>query len=194
MSTVAIRTATSSDRGPVTAALTLAFSGDPAARWAWPDPQQYLACFPEFVAALGGQAFEGQTAYCVDGFAGAALWLRPGVAPDEDALIALFQRSVPEPDQADVFAVLKQMGSYHPSEPHWYLPLIGVDPAHQRQGLGSALMEHALRECDRDHLPAYLESSNPANISLYQRHGFELLGTIRAGASPPISPMLRQPR
>jgi hypothetical protein len=55
-------------------------------------------------------------------------------------------------------------------------------------------MEHALRRCDREGLPAYLESSNPRNIPLYQRHGFEVLGTIQLDASPPITPMLRAPR
>ena len=86
------------------------------------------------------------------------------------------------------------MGRYHPSEPHWYLPLMGVDPFHQGRGLGSALMQHALVPCDRDHALAYLESTNPKNIPLYERHGFELLGTIQVGTSPPIFPMLRKPR
>lgn len=91
-------------------------------------------------------------------------------------------------------AVFERMGSYHPQEPHWYLPLIGVDPTHHGQGYGSALMQHALLSCDRDHTPAYLESSNPRNIPLYQRHGFEALGTIQARASPPLFPMIRKPR
>jgi ribosomal protein S18 acetylase RimI-like enzyme len=86
------------------------------------------------------------------------------------------------------------MGKYHPQEPHWYLPLIGVDPAHQGKGFGSALLGHALEICDRDHLPAYLESSNPLNIPLYRRHGFELLDTLQVGSSPPVFPMLRPAR
>jgi len=86
------------------------------------------------------------------------------------------------------------MGSYHPTEPHWYLPFIGVDPARQGNGHGSALMEHALTRCDREQKLAYLESSNPRNIPLYQRHGFEVLGTIQVGSSPPLAPMLRRPR
>ena len=56
------------------------------------------------------------------------------------------------------------MSSYHPSEPHWYLPLIGVDPALHGKGYGSALMEYALIQCDRDQKVAYLESSNPKKI------------------------------
>jgi GNAT superfamily N-acetyltransferase len=67
-----------------------------------------------------------------------------------------------------VFAVFEHMRRYHPSQPHWYLPLIGVDPVHQRKGYGSALLQHVLLQCDRDHAPAYLESTNPANIRLYE--------------------------
>jgi ribosomal protein S18 acetylase RimI-like enzyme len=62
------------------------------------------------------------------------------------------------------------------------------------RGLGSVLMRRGLERCDKDHLPAYLESSNPRNISLYERHGFEIIGRIQAGASPTLTPMLRRPR
>ena len=130
----------------------------------------------------------------MDDYSGAALWLSPGVDPDDEALAGLIQRSVPEHRLEEVFAVFQQMDDYHPNEPHWYLPLIGVDPAQQSRGYGSALIEHALIQCDRDQKLAYLESSNPKNISLHKRHGFELLGTIQVGTSPPICPMLRKPR
>jgi ribosomal protein S18 acetylase RimI-like enzyme len=86
------------------------------------------------------------------------------------------------------------MRGYHPSEPHWYLPLIGVDPFQQGSGLGSALMRHALARCDSEGKPAFLESSNPKNVPLYERHGFEVLGRIQAGASPTLFPMLRKAR
>jgi ribosomal protein S18 acetylase RimI-like enzyme len=189
-----ITTATASDAEHAIAVLTLAFSSDPPCRWAWPDPQQYLASFPGFVRALGGRAFEQGTAYCLHGYTGAALWLPPGVQPDEEAVIALFQRTMAEAAREHIFVVFEQMGSYHPAEPHWYLPLIGVDPAHQGRGYGSALLRHALTVCDRDGTPAYLESTSPESIPLYERHGFEVLGTIQVGASPPIFPMLRRPR
>jgi ribosomal protein S18 acetylase RimI-like enzyme len=194
MTTLTIKTATASDTDPAIAVLALAFSADPAARWAYADPQQYLMHFPNFVRAFGGKAFAHGSAYYVDGYAGAALWLPPEIHPDEDALIPLLQRTVAEPVQKDLFAVFEQMGRYHPSGPHWYLPLIGVDPSQQGKGYGSALMHHALIPCDRDSQCAYLESSNPKNIPLYERHGFQLLGTIQVGTSPPIYPMLRKPR
>jgi GNAT superfamily N-acetyltransferase len=97
-------------------------------------------------------------------------------------------------NQQNIFAFLEQMDSYHPSEPHWYLPMIGVDPAKQGNGYGSALLKHALERCDREGKLAYRESSSPKSVPLYQRHGFELRGTIQVSASPPLFPMLRKPR
>ncbi len=171
--------------------IVLAFSGDPAARWTYPEPQQYLTHFPAIVRAFGGKAIDHGTGQHLSGFTGAALWLPPGVLPDEEALEGALRASVAPSLLAEVFAVFERMGSYHPAEPHWYLPLIGVDPAQQGQGHGSALLRHMLSRCDREHAPAYLESSNPANIPLYQRHGFEVVDTIQVGSSPPIFPMLR---
>jgi ribosomal protein S18 acetylase RimI-like enzyme len=175
-------------------AVVLAFSADPAARWLYPDSQQYLTNFPSFVKAFAGAAFEHASAYCIDHYSGVALWLPPGIHPDEKALVGLLERTVRERDRADVFAVLEQMDRYHPAEPHWYLPMIGVDPAKQGNGFGSALLKHALERCDVEDKLAYLESSSPQNIPLYERHGFELLGTIQEGSSPPVFPMLRKPR
>jgi ribosomal protein S18 acetylase RimI-like enzyme len=194
MTTPAINTATVSDEAPAIAVVVLAFSADPAVRWTWPDPNQYLMHFPSFVRAFGGNAFAHESAYYVDGYAGAALWLPPAIRPDEDAMMTLLQRTGSAQVQKDGCAVFEQMGRYHPREPHWYLPFLGVDPFHQGKGYGAVLMQHALIPCDSDHTLAYLESSNPKNIPLYERHGFELLGTIQVGTSPPIFPMLRTPR
>src|ERR1700730_17416039 len=40
---------------------------------------------------------------------------------------------------------------------------------HRSRGYGAVLLQHGLRQCDRDHCPAYLWSSNLPNTSLYQR-------------------------
>jgi ribosomal protein S18 acetylase RimI-like enzyme len=106
----------------------------------------------------------------------------------------VMQDNVPRAILPDLMGVFEQMERYHPKEPHWYLPLIGVDPACQGQGHGSTLMRHAVDRCDREGLPAYLESSNPRNISLYLRHGFEIMGEIQGGASPRMTPMYRKAR
>jgi ribosomal protein S18 acetylase RimI-like enzyme len=190
---IKVRSAAASDEAAIIGVVTLAFGSDPVARWAHPNPHDYLTHFPPFVSAFGGKAFAHGSAYCADGYAGAALWLPPDVHPDEEKLGAAIEVTSQRVQQ-DLVAVFEQMASCHPKEPHWYLPLIGIDPNRQSQGYGSALMRHALLPCDRDLISAYLESSNPRNISLYKRHGFELLGTIQVGSSPPLFPMLRKPR
>jgi len=93
-----------------------------------------------------------------------------------------------------VLAGFGQFEAYHPEEAHWYLPLIGVDPARQGHGYGSALLRHALARSDRDGVPAYLEATSPRNRALYERHGFAALGAIRVAGWPPVWPMLRRPR
>jgi ribosomal protein S18 acetylase RimI-like enzyme len=194
LATPIIKTATASDEAYLIDVVVRAFEADPAARWSWPDSQQYFMHFPSFVRAVGGKAFTHRSAYYVDGYAAAALWLPPNVHPDEDKLTSLAQRSVSEKIQKDFLSVFEQMGHYHPSEPHWFLPFMGVDPSQQGKGFGSALLQHTLIRCDRENKLAYLESSNPRNIPLYKRHGFELLGSIQVGTSPSIAPMLRRPK
>ncbi len=192
--TARIGVATAADAERVVATLTRAFSEDPLVRWLYPDPVQYWTYWPDVLRAYAAGALEHGTAYHTDGFAGAALWLPPGVDPDEGALAALLERGVPAHEQADAFGLLEQMGVAHPSEAHWYLPFLGVEPNHQGKGHGSALLRHALARCDRDRRPAYLEATSLHNRRLYERHGFEVVGTIQVGSSPPMWPMLRAPR
>ncbi len=71
---------------------------------------------------------------------------------------------------------------------------MGVEPNAQGSGLGGALMRHAVARCDDEGAMAFLESSNPRNVSLYERHGFEAMGQIQIGAGPLVTPMLRRPR
>jgi ribosomal protein S18 acetylase RimI-like enzyme len=194
LGTLTVRTMTSTDQAQAIDTVLLAFAADPVARWTWPHPHQYVSSMPSQIRAFGGNAFTHGGAYCTDEYAGAALWLPPGVHPDEETLDEIMETTVSASIRGDARAVFEQMATYHPEGPHWYLPLIGVDPAHQGKGHGDALMTYALQRCDRDHAPAYLESTNPRNTSLYRRHGFEALGTIQVGSSPPLVPMLRPAR
>ena len=194
MSTVEVRAASEREQQAVIDVITLAFSTDPMARWAYPNPQTYLAIWPETIKAFGGNGFAHGTVHLVDGGGAAAMWLPPGVQPDSKRLEVLTEQNAPPERQADMSQGFEQMGRFHPEEPCWYLPLIGVDPACQGRGYGSTLLRHALVQVDRDRAPAYLESSNPRNVPLYERHGFEVLGSIQAGSSPTVVPMLRRPR
>lgn len=192
-----IRIAQAPDEASAIDALTLAFTVDPMARWSLPDPAKYLATFPSIARAFGGSAFRTGTAYVADiadGFAGAALWLPPGAGSDEESLMRLFDENAGDDVKKDLPGIFEQMEKFRPAQRHWYLPMIGVDPAHQGAGVGTALMTEALKAVDRDGLNAYLESSNPKNISLYERHGFEVIGEIQSGSSPVLRPMLRKAR
>ena len=182
------------DEDRAIATITMAFSNDPVGRWFLPDPHRYLTYWPPLVKAFGGAAFAAGTADSVDDCAGVALWLPPGVGPDEEAMGALASEVVPAADQEEVFAFMGQQDEFHPTEPHWYLPLIGVDVSRQGRGYGSMLLRHAAERCDRDGLLAHLEATSPRNKALYERHGFEAVGVIQAGQSPPMWPMQRKPR
>lgn len=96
--------------------------------------------------------------------------------------------------QAGVFALFDEMARHHPQEPHWYLPMVGVEPARQGRGDGSALIAPVLAGCDAKGVPAYLEATSPRSRTLYARLGFEDMGVIEVGDCPPIVPMLRRPR
>src|SRR5262245_39885521 len=171
--------------------IVLGFAADPMARWVWPDSSEYLRIMPQFVRAFGGRSFEHGTAYITERARAAALWLPPGVEPDEAAMGAVMAQSLRPEIAEDMGFMIQGMAEHHPKEPHWYLPLIAADPNWIGQGLGTLLMKHALRRCDEEGVAAYLESSNPRNISFYQRHGFRITGEIQSGSSPVMTPMLR---
>lgn len=192
MSEVEVRTAASAEREKVIGILMLAFAADPATRWLFPGADDYLEHFPRFAAAFGGGAFGHDTAWLTADGGAASLWLPPGIASDGEALGKVVLEAVPAEELPALQRVVEQMDQHHPEEPHWYLPMIGVDPARQGRGLGSALLAKTLERVDAEGRPAYLESSNPANISLYERHGFEVVAEIRAPDGPVITPMYRQ--
>jgi ribosomal protein S18 acetylase RimI-like enzyme len=194
MVTATVRAAAGPDEQAVIGVITLAFSADPMARWAFPDPATYLAVLPRLARAFAGNAFGHGAAHLVDGGYGAAMWLPPGVEADADAMTSLFREHVPADRLDDMMGVFEQMEAGRPKEPCWYLPMIGVDPACQGHGYGSALLRFGLDRIDRARAAAYLESSSPRNIPLYERHGFVVTGTIQSGGSPAIVPMFRRPR
>lgn len=189
-----VRPVSRSDKDRFEAAMTMAFSADPAARWAWPAPHQFISTFMPLVTLFGGKSFDHGTAHVIGDFFGVAQWLPPGVQPDDGPIGELFKQNMSEPKLSEVLFLFEQMANFHPHEPHWYIPLIGVDPVFQGRGYGTQLMRRGLGACDRDHQPVYLEATSPANRSFYERHGFRVLGEIRSGDSPPLFPMLRDPR
>lgn len=182
------------DKARLLQTIVLGFAADPMARWATPDAALYLDRRTEFFDAFCGAAFDHGTAFVADDGAAVATWLPPGVESDGERLAAIMDEQTPASRKAEMDALFARMEEFHLSEPHWCLPLIAADPARQGEGLGTALMEAAIARIDADGRPAYLESSNPRNIPLYERFGFERIGEIRTGTSPVLTPMVRRER
>lgn len=182
------------DKARLLQTIVLGFAADPMARWASPDPAVYLDRRAEFFGAFGGAAFDHGTAFVADNGAGVALWLPPGVEPDHDTMSEIMGGQTPDSRREEMGTLFDQMDTFHLEEPHWYLPLIAADPAKQGRGIGTALMEAAVARIEADGRAAYLESSNPRNIPLYERFGFRCIGEIKTETSPALTPMLRRGR
>jgi len=85
-------------------------------------------------------------------------------------------RNVTDPLEVEMKALLN-LGRLHSisehlhkryaPDPHWYLFLLGIDPASQGQGLGGRLLEHVLARADAAHLPCYLETYDISAVRFY---------------------------
>ena len=146
-------------------------------------------------------AADGSTFAAVDGstgeILGGASWAAPG---HWRVPIRHFLRSAPTLLRAIGVRSVRRLPTMeaiernHPSEPHYYLALIGTDPRHQGRGVGSALMEPMIDRCDEEGVPAYLESSKQQNLAFYHRFGFELTRTLTLKKGPTMYLMWRRPR
>ena len=186
-----IRTASWDDEAGIGALLSVSFAADPFVRWILPNATDFIRDSQIHARRTYSEAFRRQTVYVLGNYAGAVLWLPPGtdLERDEETRPSGDTEKVGFP--AEFPELLAKSAAYRPDEPHWYLALVAVDPAHRGRGLGTDLMRYSLDICDQDGLPTYLESTNRANLSLYRRFGFELLDEVRVGNSPARYPMLR---
>lgn len=188
-----IRSAARVDEAQLLATITLAFAADPMTRYWLRGASEFLEWWPKLVLALGERGLEAGAADVTSDFSGVALWLPPGIEPDPARIEALDLPGTEESNE--IWAELREeMDRYHPTDPHWYLWTLGVDPRCQGRGIGSALLKHKLAQIDAEGATAYLESSDPRNVPLYERHGFEVLAVIRVRDVPPLTPMIRPPR
>jgi GNAT superfamily N-acetyltransferase len=127
---------------------------------------------------------------------GGAIWLPPGHWPPG---IGTQLRALPGYVRAlgrrlgHGTALVQALARAHPHEPHWYLYGIGVDPCRQGTGVAGMLLRSRLRHCDEGGHPAYLESSKPANVPLYQHFGFEPTGTPALPDGAPVITAMWRP-
>ncbi|OBG57018.1 GNAT family acetyltransferase [Mycolicibacterium fortuitum] len=202
MATVDICSPSKSDVKRLAAVLGRAFHNDPVMSWILADETRRAKGLPRLFAAITRHHFlagGGAEVAARDGEIGAAaLWDGPGrwkQTPREElrmlpTMVLAFGRDLRRGQQ-----VVELMKQHHPEEPHWYLAVIGSDPTVRGGGFGHALMQSRLERVDAEHAPAYLESSNPANVPYYMRFGFEVTGEIVLPDGGPImTAMWRRPR
>tara|TARA_B100000963_G_scaffold190428_1_gene165669 strand:+ start:172 stop:744 length:573 start_codon:yes stop_codon:yes gene_type:complete len=172
--------------------LLLAFSSDPWKRYLMPDPSTYIKNSTLWFENAVRQSIESKTLFGTDDKSGIATWFKPNYELEFEEIEETF-KELPKEHEKDIFQYFKEFEKNKPKDA-WYLEYLGVDPARTSLGLGSFLLKHSLAEIDNLRQAAYLESSNPRNMSLYKRHGFETLTKIQFGEGPPMHTMYREAR
>ena len=135
-----------------------------------------------------------------DGRIGAlAAWVPPGALPrtgwkrvrrDLRAAPVLLRAR----HRAKATRLLAEVDRRHPKEPHWYLALLGTDPAATGRGLATALLAPVLARCDEEGVFAYLETQKEANVAWYARAGFTVCDEIELDGTPKVWCLRRDPR
>jgi GNAT superfamily N-acetyltransferase len=122
------------------------------------------------------------TTWVVGRYAAAAVWIPPGGSDVPDDQLADYEGLIAElvgPRAPEVMELDERFEAIHPHDrPHYYLPLLGTHPDHRGRGLGMRLLAHNLALFDAEGIPAYLESTNPANDRRYERLGFVKVGEV----------------
>ena len=82
----------------------------------------------------------------------------------------------------------------HTAGPHCYVPLLGVRPDAQGKGLSRAVLKPVFDRADREGVPVYLETVPEANVAIYKKLGFELVGHRELSRGLPNWEMVRRPQ
>jgi GNAT superfamily N-acetyltransferase len=176
MDALGARPATSADAGEIAVTLADAFYADPLWSWAFPDddkrPAQYEAFFGLFVES----AIPNGWVWTTDQAAAAAVWTPPAkseLSEEAEAKLEPFLAAELGAHAESVLQVMEQFDSSRPDgQDFYYLSLLGTHPGHRGRGIGMGLLAANLAQIDAEGMPAYLESSNPANNARYERLGF----------------------
>jgi ribosomal protein S18 acetylase RimI-like enzyme len=194
---VEARVATVDDAPTVTEILVRAFNNCPTWGWAFPDAEaradQHRALWGLFVEG----AMRFPWVWLGAGGVTTSVWIPPGeteMSTEQLDRLEPMLRQLLGAGASRVLATLDAFDAAHPhDEPHFYLSLLGTDPAHYGHGYGLALLAENLRIVDAQGMPAYLESSNPANVALYERYGFRRLGAFDLPGGGPTVPTMWRP-
>ncbi|MFE7169879.1 GNAT family N-acetyltransferase [Streptomyces sp. NPDC057616] len=192
------RSATPADVDAIVDTLTTAFFRDPLWGPAFPDEQRRAVQ----AAAMWRQCVTSALRYpwtlVTPGVEAAAVWIPPGgteLTPQEEDGLGALLTTAAGPDVAkSILEIYDQLDAAHPDEPCFYLSLLGVHDDHRGKGLGMGLLAECLARVDALGAPAYLESSNPANIDRYQSVGFAPRDTITIATGHVVTTMWRPAR
>ena len=188
-----VRIATAQDGPALAESLARAFEDDPMTLYAHPRRSTRRRRLRFWFAGRLGTLLDEELVFCDEERRGAALWAAPDrwELPAREVLrsLRLANRRLPQ-----LLVGFRRVESRHPTEPHFYLAVLGVEPGTQRRGLGSRLLEPMLGRCDTEGVPAYLESSKERNVPFYERHGFRVTDEVRMPGGPPLWLMWREPR
>jgi GNAT superfamily N-acetyltransferase len=192
------RAAEQPDLDAVVDCLTSAFFDDPLwGHWSFPDPGARRDRLAELMRFWAAVALRHPWLRMTDRAEAVAVWIPPGepeLNADEqrrfEALVTeLFGARAGELDE--LFAGFDE---HHPAEPHFYLSLWATHRDHAGRGIGTALLRDNLRRIDAERSPAYLESTNPANLARYEALGFVPQGSFGPAGGPVVTTMWRAPR
>ena len=183
MTTLPARLARVDDSDAMTETIATAFYNDPLWSWAFADEARRAEQFRVWWRVFVDACFRNEWTWVTPNCESVAIWAPPGTQElsesDEERLVELVVELIGG-DHADaVLQVLMQFENAHPRDvPHYYLSIVGTHDDHRGHGIGEALLAENLKHVDARHMPAYLESSNPANLKRYMRLGFEPIGEI----------------
>jgi GNAT superfamily N-acetyltransferase len=193
------RRAVASDTDLVTSIISLSFAIDPV----WGRALATSEGSVKHHASFWRLSVEGALRYPWTWLAGdgqaAAVWIPPGgteLTHEQEARVVELAKSTLGPAVDTYLELLDRFTAAQPqAEPHYYLTLLGTHPDHRGHGIGMRLLAHNLSLIDTEHMPAYLESTNPANDARYKGVGFEPIGEFSfPGGGPIVTTMWRAAR
>jgi GNAT superfamily N-acetyltransferase len=170
------RIATDLDLDGLTSTLTAAFRTDPLWSWAFPEPADLAVLWRLYISS----ALRYPCVWVSGDHAAVSVWIPPNgteLTEEEESRIPSLLGRLAGARAAEVLELLGRFEANHPRDaPHYYLSLLGTHPDQRGRGLGMGLLAENLTGVDAEGMPAFLESSNPANNHRYERLGFRQIG------------------
>ncbi len=198
MTGIRVRHALRRDLGTIVELWVDAFSTDPYLRWIQPDDREWPAFGEAWMTFIAELVFERGHTYLADPAVVAVAWIPPDVAlvgPTEVAMgRSIIAEHAGETRADEAFATIMAARGHALEEPHWTLQYLGVLTARQGAGVGASAVAPVLAVCDVEQLPCGLVSTNPRNVSFYERLGFRVIAEAATpDGSATLRPMYRAP-